>query len=206
MERPLAPTALTILYTGRLRGNLDRLPMLYTFLRDLRAGAEGAPVLLVDTGESCAPEAWHCAVTGGRSTLIALDGMGYHAARTQGVLTPDLRDKLTAQVQMALVDAGHPWSYSDAITVIDDDDKGADGRLMIALAPADETSFDGRVVRLGTVEGHQVGRVRLRSGALDGHDVFDLPSGTPPDPTIAGVVDFIVSEARYTEKRRGKAE
>ena len=204
MERPLAPEALTILYTGRLRGDLDRLPTLYTFLRELRAGAEGAPVLLLDTGESCAPEVWHCAVTGGRSTLIALDGMGFHAARTQGVLTPGLRDKLSGQVQMALVDAGHPWRYSDVVLVAED--AKSDGPLVIALAPADETTFDGRVVRLGAIEGHQVGRVRLRAGALDGHEVFDLPPGTPPDPTIAGVVDFIVSEARYTEKRRGKAE
>jgi hypothetical protein len=52
------------------------------------------------------------------------------------------------------------------------------------------------------VDGDQVGRVRLRAGALEGAEVFDLPDSTEPDPTIAGVVDFVLSEARHAQKRR----
>jgi hypothetical protein len=92
VEGPLTPpAALTVLYTARLRGEIERLPWLYTFLRDLRARAEGAAVLLLDLGDSCAPGVWHCEVTGGRSMWVALDGMGYHAANVNEVLTPALR-------------------------------------------------------------------------------------------------------------------
>ena len=89
-------TPLTILYTHDLRGDLDALPRLYSFLRQLKAHYASEEVvqvcaldpaqppgriLLLDLGESCAPEVWHCQVSGGRSTLVVLDGMGYDAAR-----------------------------------------------------------------------------------------------------------------------------
>lgn len=202
MEGPLAPpAALTVLYTHRLRGDLDRLPRLFTFLRELRARAEGAPVLLVDLGESCAPDVWHCQVTGGRSALFALDGMGYHAANVSGALGPDLRRKMRDVTQMALVDADHPFIFSPAVLVVADSaEPGVP--CAVSLHPAPDTTWDGRLLRLAAIGGGQVGRARLRDGALDGCDVFDLPASAAPDPTIAGLVDFILSEARYTQKRQ----
>jgi hypothetical protein len=38
---------------------------------------------------------------------------------------------------------------------------------------------------------------------LAAHEVFDLPARTPPDPTIAATVEFVVSEARQYEKKKG---
>lgn len=203
MEGPLAPpAALTVLYTHRLRGDLGRLPRLFTFLRELRARAEGAPLLLVDLGESCSPDVWHCAVTSGRSALFALDGMGYHAANVSGVLDAELRLKMTSLTQMALVDADHPFAWSAAVQVTAAaPDSGA--LCTISLYPAPETAWDGRLLRLAAIEGGQVGRARLRDGALEGSEVFDLSASAAPDPTIAGMVDFILGEARYTRKRQG---
>ncbi len=204
MEGPLAaPAALTVLYTADLRGDLDLLPRLFTFLRDLRARAEGSQVLLADLGASCAPDVWHCAVTGGRSMLVALDGMGYHAANVTDMLTQAARAKMGDLTQMALVDAEHPYAYSESVQVISGE-TATSAALIVRLDPAPETILSGDVLQLGTVVHGQVGRARLRGGELEAAEVLDLPPATEPDPTIAGVVDFIVSEARYTQKR-GKA-
>jgi hypothetical protein len=200
VEGPLTPpAALTVLYTTGLRGDIELLPRLFTFLRDLRARAEGSQVLLVDLGGSCAPEVWHCAVTGGRSMLIALDGMGYHAANVEGQLTPALRAKMGELTQMALVDAAHPYAHSAAVQVTVNETP-ASAPLTVRLDPAAETTFDGRALRLGRVGQGEIGRARLRGGALEA-DVHGLPRAAAPDPTIAGIVDFILSEARYTQKR-----
>lgn len=204
MEGPLnPPAALTVLYTAQLRGDLDLLPRLFTFLRELRARAEGGAVLLVDLGGSCTPEVWHCAVTGGRSMLIALDGMGYHAAHVAGTLAPGMRGRMSDLTQMALVDAEHPYAHSGAVQVVAGEAAAemTAAPLVVRLDAAPETASDGRVLRLASVARGQVGRAMWAGGRLAAYDVFDLPAAAEPDPTIAGVVDFIVSEARYVEKR-----
>ncbi len=120
-------TPLTILYTYSLRGNLDVLPRLYSFLRQLEAHYREAvvqvcsldpaqapgSVLLLDLGDSCAAEVWHCAVSGGRSTLVVLDGMGYDAARVEDA--PAKRAKLGGGVQIALVDGDNPHEIEDVV-------------------------------------------------------------------------------------------
>jgi hypothetical protein len=40
--------------------------------------------------------------------------------------------------------------------------------------------------------------------ALTAHEIHDLPRRTLPDPTIAASVDFVVSEARYAQKRQSR--
>jgi hypothetical protein len=187
-----------VLYTAGLRGDLELLPRLFTFLRDLRARAEGSQVLLVDLGASFAPDVWHCEVTGGRSMLVALDGMGYHAANVEGQLTPALRARMGDLTQMALVDAAHPCTHAAVEMTVNA--TAASAPLTVRLDPAPETTLDGRTLRLGLVKHGEVGRARLRGAALEG-DTQPLPGAAEPDPTIAGIVDFILSEARYTQKR-----
>src|SRR5690349_16457301 len=66
---------LPIIYTYQLRGDLAWLPRLYTFIRQLAQDIEqeyGTKPLLLDLGEACVPESWHCAATDGRSMLLAL--------------------------------------------------------------------------------------------------------------------------------------
>src|SRR5688572_29658141 len=112
-------TPLSILYTQDIRGDLDLLPRLYTFLRQIRQQAQrfedeadvmvcqvqppDRRILLLDVGGSCAADVWHCEATQGRSTLIVLDAMGYNAAGVAGQLDTEGREKLAAAAQLALV-------------------------------------------------------------------------------------------------------
>ncbi|NDJ61472.1 MAG: hypothetical protein GYB67_10120 [Chloroflexi bacterium] len=208
MEIPL-----TILYTYSLHGALDRLPRLYTLIRALRSKAAGR-VLLFDLGASCSPVIWPCALTGGRSTLVALDGMGYDAANIVGSADDDARIKLGDNVRMILVDNDYPWrdgdlvaTTPDATTAINPDEI----TLHIVLRPASTTRLDGpdgKRLFLAGVGGEQVGSVGLKlmndcPPQLIDHAVHDLLPTTFPDPTISGIVEFVRAEARYAEKRRG---
>jgi hypothetical protein len=217
--------SLTVLYTGSLRGDLTLLPRLFSFIRQLRAHYseeavvlcpdDPAPanprgrVLLLDLGDSCTPDVWHCQVTGGRSTLVALDSMGYDAANVTGFLAPDGRSKLGDMVRMALVDDEHPAQIGDVTVQCR---SGSATRpyeaanVTILIDSADNTSFEDNRLSLAHVNAGQVGVGRLCTKKtpyeLEEHTIFDLPRQTQPDPTIAGVVDFVISEAKYTQKRR----
>ena len=103
-------TPLVLLYTANIRGDLNLLPRLYTFIRVLQRDQTDAIYdVLVDLGQSCAPDMWHCDVTQGRSTLLVLDAMGYDAANVADSLTPENREKFAEQVAVNLVDAKHPF-------------------------------------------------------------------------------------------------
>jgi hypothetical protein len=168
-----------------------------------------ARTLVFDLGGSCAPEAWHCQATQGRSTLIALDAMGYAAAHVQGSLTPESRARLTENyLNMALVDDEHPW-FDGAVWAWTDrpqSDIGS-GSLHIDLNGCQVTRLDGRRLQLASVHKGQVGVAQVSSSSghliLMGHAILDLPPDTPPDPTIAAAIAFIQSEARQYQHRRG---
>ncbi len=212
---------MTILYTYGLRGDLDVLPRLYSFLRQLQAhyreevvqvcslDPAQAPgrVLLLDLGESCAAEVWHCEVSGGRSTLVVLDGMGYDVTRVEDAAAK--RAKLGDSVRIALVDGENPHFIEDVVITAGNELGGFQSRpygLQIILAPADETRLDGSVLRLAAIRGGQVGAAQLTQivgrWSLATHEIHDLPRRVLPDPTIAASVEFVISEARYAQQRR----
>lgn len=213
-------TPLTILYTHNLRGDLDALPRLYTFLRQLKAlyaeqvvqvcaddpAAAPGRVLLLDLGESCAPDVWHCTVTNGRSVLVLLDGMGYDAARVSDA--PALRAKMGDGVSMALADGAHPHAIEDVLLTASTDALENNGyTLQINLSVAEATRMVGNRLYLAGLNGNQqVGTARLTQvlgrWTLTAHEIHELPQRTLPDPTIAGSVDFVISEARYAQKRQ----
>ncbi len=182
--------SLTILYTAQLRGDLDRLPRLYSFLKRLRAQYPADHVCLVDLGEACAPSVWHCAITGGRSMLIALDGMNYDAATVTGFLTPESRVKLVEMGEVV------------RLQLLDADDTFMSAGTPIAMSPAPLTTIHGGRVQLAGVAAGQVGVAQISGEHLIHAAIHDLPAATLPDPTIAGMVEFIIAEARYTQKRR----
>ena len=187
---------LSLLYTSNLRGDLALLPRLYSFIRSL-----GKVDLLLDTGNACADSVWHCAVTGGRSTLHVLDAMGYHAANVQGYLSAEGRHKLDAQaLGVHLVDSGESWGQAGAYITTQPVADNAHG-LHIILAPADSTRMQGRSLYLAALEAGQVGRVVLDDLNIVEQQVLQLPPGTLPDPTIAATVEFVLDEARYTQRR-----
>jgi hypothetical protein len=141
-------TPLTLLYTHNLRGDLSLLPRLHTFIKQLKAlevddeddvmlclvQPQTRRFVLIDLGGSCAPDVWHCAVTGGRSMLMVLDAMGY-AAVSAADLTPDARAKLADSAQMGLIDAAHRWESDGVIAATTrQPDPGA---FQIVLQPGD---------------------------------------------------------------------
>lgn len=201
MEKPLS---LTLLYTSHLRGDIRLLPRLYTFIQRLKP-ARRQGVLLFDLGQACADEVWHCRLTQGRSMLIALDGMGFHAANVAGA---DVR-QVKAQMTMGLVDECRDWFYhippviDRSITAtVGPTDSAA--RLQICLSAADETRIRGNVLYLGDVGGGQVGLVGLdlhSAPRIIASGVHDMPSDTLPNPSLAATVEFVESEARYLQKK-----
>jgi hypothetical protein len=215
-------TPLTILYTANLRGDLELLPRLYTFLRQLKAHytseevvqicaddpaqARGS-VLLLDLGESCTPEVWHCEVTDGRSMLVVLDGMGYDAARVSDAR--EKQAKLGDNVHLSLVDAATPLAIDDVAITEDDRWGGFETHpytLQITLNSAESTHLDEDCLYLAAVEAGQVGAAVLTR--LIGHwslvtyEIHDLPRRILPDPTITASVEFVLGEARYAQKRK----
>ncbi|MDZ4764033.1 MAG: hypothetical protein SGI73_05725 [Chloroflexota bacterium] len=248
---------LTILYTGGLRGDLALLPRLYTRLKRLKGAENGARVLLIDVGEACAADdgrasptevvAWHCAVTEGRSMIVALDGMGYDIVHAE--ISAQARAKLGDNLRAAVVSLNQTW-MQDKIAVytlhtIPPYDILERVRLLIYPcddATQDQDARDGRdpayrITAVKQIENSlylpqpkagQVGRVRLQLPDVESFtevrshqpaaelpsewlpqllstDVIDLSPSTPPEPTIAGMIDFIISEARYTQKKAARS-
>lgn len=209
MEKPLS---LSLLYTANLRGNIALLPQLYTFMRRLKSELQPGSLIL-DLGKACDDAAPHCRQTGGRSMLIVMDGMGYHAANVDGAFDATDRKRVVDQVTMALVDSAKDWHYRDAL--IEDTSirltvkpNAAPARLQICLAPAESTRLDGNILFLRDVQMGQVGTVSID---LDGspriaeHAIHDLPADTPPNSSIAGAIDFVESEARLFHKKHSKS-
>ena len=206
MEKPLS---LRLLYTAGIRGDLALLPRLYTFLQTLKPRANPGFVLL-DLGGACDDSVWHCRATGGRSTLVVLDGMGYHVANVEGALDAENRMKLAEQVTMALVDGTRDWVYDvppirDPRILVTLRPSAGRAPLQIVPAPAESTRIKDNVLRLAAVTAGQVGAVDIEMTSrprIIAAGIYDIPPNTPPNPSIAGAVDFVLSEARLFQKTR----
>lgn len=198
--------ALTVFYTQDLAGDLRRLPRLYSLLDALRVRYGRA--LLLDLGGQCTADIWHCAVTEGRSMLVALDGMGYHAANTAHTLPEASRQKLLGHVTLGLVDAQRAWRYH-VPPVIDEGivvslEPVPALRLNIALAPAATTHLEHSTLRLGRVPAWTVGVVQLDLQAAPRivHEAtHPLTDAYLPDPTISAVVELVLEEAEALRRR-----
>jgi len=195
--------ALTIFYTAGLRGDLALLPRLHTFLRQLRMRVTtlhpNDVQHTIDLGGACAAEMWHCASSGGRSALVALDGMGYSAAVNDGYADANVRAKLGANVNLSVIDALTPFLTGAIAFVVGD---AVPAPLTVRLDSAPVSRLQAGVLRLAGISVGQVGEARVEGGRLVESAVHYLPPGTPPDPTISGIIDFILAEARYAQKKR----
>src|SRR5690606_37056376 len=145
----------TLLYTASLNGQIDVLPRLYTFLKTLRS--ELYPALIIDLGQSCAPDVWHCDEPEGRAVLVALEGMGYTAANASH-LSEEVQAKLHQQLVMALVDEAHPHVEGSFLFSVAP--RQGDGHLCVVMQPDTSTSLQDDVLRLQAVTSTQVGVVR----------------------------------------------
>jgi hypothetical protein len=197
------PLGVCILFTHGLRGDLAVLPRLFTRMRALAAEAAeaGLHVVRFDLGAACSPAAWHCTLTGGRSMWVALDGMGYHAAVGDSEEPERARSAMGELVQLALVWPGH--AYSDGLlTAFVGERPADDARLAVRLAPSAETRIEDDLLLLAPPPAGTVGVVWVDAERRIVHAGHSAPAATAaPDPTIAGVVDFIEREARYKAKK-----
>lgn len=189
----------TFLYTHGLHGDLHFIPRLQTVLNRLRREAE--QVYTVDLGDACAPEAWHCAATSGRSMLIALDGMNYTAVNALDVKEEHrarLRHTLT---MIKLIDDRSPTVRGRFAFVTDANAAQAD--LRVLLHPAERSEIVDGVLHLGAVAPRSIGQVKISLASLNILEVncISVPEDTPPDPTTSGMVDFIEMEARMFQSR-----
>jgi len=197
---------LTILYTQNIGGDLAMLPYFYNFLQDLKREYDSS-ALLLDLGDSCADNVWHCQATGGRSTLIVLDGMGYHAANVHSHLADSEREKLKSSVSMGLVTERHAWRYF-VPPVRDEDILVASvpipvlGLCIVATA-SDETTLENRTLYLQAVEKKQVGlvKIELSEMSITEKNIFIMPKNIKPDPTISAAVELVEEGARMLNNR-----
>ena len=196
-----APLTLRILYTYNIRGNLAWLPRLYTVLAAHSHDDIIDRTVKVDLGEACAGHVWHCAETDGRSALLALDAMGFAAARVS--LSPASRERLVGNaLAIAPVDEAHPHQdgalrYTAALTP-----PPPECRLQIALVPAEETRLDEGALSLATVAPPNFGVVdvfipQMGVPIIRTAQQVAVAADTPPNPSIVAAVDFIEAEARY---------
>jgi hypothetical protein len=208
-----------------LDGRLPILPFLFTRLRQERA-TEGQ-TLLVDLGRSCQPGAWICDTTGGRGMLVAMDAMGYDAFHIGPLDALYTQPALVQQIRQVIATplAAGPWFarvvrkgrtfvlYNAAATP-----RTEPADLLVALRLSGggqvQAAWQGsrRLLLLDSelVEGSPVlGRVDIVLLAeppyirLVDRAVLTIPADLPPDPTIAGVIEFVENEARYAERKRG---
>jgi len=199
-------TSLRIIYTQNIRGDLDLLPRMFTFLQILKRDLPPAEKsFLVDLGNTCEYDVWHCDVTAGRSTLLVLDAMGYDVVNAEDDLTPESRAKLREHAMLNLVDADTPYQEDNIRfglfgggTAVEQEDI-----INVNLLPADEVALLDNVLRLISVNTSmgQVAVVQLRESTVQ-FNLHTMPPKTRIDPTIAGAVDFVISEARYAARRR----
>jgi hypothetical protein len=198
---------LRILYTANLRGRIELLPRLYTFMRRLRESGDASRILLLDLGRSCDDSAWHCPATQGRSMLIALDAMGFDAANVSGQLDPTGYQRLQDNfLNLAMVDETHSWDGGGIMASLSEESIESKA-LSILLRPSSMTTLEGRRLYLAEIRGEQVGDATMQIThecvTLVESATHDLPSTALPNPTIAAAVDFILSEARRFQQHRG---
>lgn len=199
---------LTILYTQHIGGDLHLLPRLYTFLQSLQAEHSDAPVLILDIGDSCSPEIWHCQVTQGRSTFLVLDAMGYHAANSAELLSDSERDRLQTMVTTGLVNQRHAWRFfvppfrDETIIVASAPTPAL--RLCIVASPSETTRFELGMLFLASVPKAHVGIVTIDidQSSISQSRIVAMPNNSAPSATISASVELVEEEAQSASNRQ----
>lgn len=189
---------MNIIYTYQLNGNLTYLPRLFTHIQSISAQMTAKPLLL-DLGGLCNPNVWHCDVTEGRSMLIVLDAMGYHAVNCVHLLTPTSYAKIKDQITLSLVDETPQQMknvmFATQLALLSDEN------LKICLTPTHTTHWDMGWLHLGKIASDEVGIVQLDGDTIQYRNEKTL-TNTIPNPTISGVVDFVLAEANLYRKKK----
>lgn len=191
---------MNIIYTHNLNGHLDHFPRLFTHIKAISAHLSQKPLLL-DLGGSCHPTQWHCEATEGRSALIVLDALGYDAVNTHGLLTSSGYVKLKDQVLMKLINDTQPHIIKDVMLAVSPVSSEGIWMPKICLTPSDKTVIQDDWLYLTKIAGDEIGVVQIDGDKIS-HRLENVPANTIPDPTISGVVDFVLAEAKlYGDKK-----
>lgn len=208
-------SSVTLLYTANIKGDLHLLPRLFTLIQVVRRAAEG-PVFLFDVGDTCARDAWVCRATQGRAPFLVLDSMGYDGAMIGGgeevPIPPSALRLLVGDMLMKAI----IWDRTKPLTK-----QGI--TLTVAPGSADVQADSGPVIRanrsssalpaphdsppvLGDTAQGTVAAVKMHWPAWTVAEAYTvaISEHTPPDPTIAAVVDLVESEARHTMHGQGE--
>lgn len=172
-----------ILVSAHIEGDLAYFPRLHTALQALHKGFDGQSYL-VDTGAACASQAWICEATEHRAPYIILDAMGYDLAFADDLSGENLQ-KLAQQTSLQILSAGQ---------------KGALAGFGIEQG---EPALKADALYLPQPERYTIFQMTLEGQSLRSMTFLPFPETTLPDPTIAGTVDFVVSEARYYQRKSG---
>lgn len=179
----------SLIYTCNIGGDLALLPRLHTFIREARQSA-----ILIDLGNACSPQVWHCEATQGRSTLMVLDAMGYDVA--YAALPAESRAKLHDHIMMSLVDEAHAITYKDILFTTESRHDGFE----IIMIPGEQTYLQEESLYLQELQAGEVGFVSIKDGEVT-QSIRKIPPRTAPDPSISGTVEFVLSEARYFQRK-----
>ncbi len=202
----------TLLYTANVQGELALLPRLFTLAQQQRRAAADSPVFLLDLGDSCALSAWVCQATHGRAPFLVFDSMGYDAALIGGgervPIPPSALRRLVANLVMPIV----VWNRARTLQK-----RGVEIVLATGNAPAPAHMPMVRVDRtretlpaigeseptLGDVPQGALAHVSMSwpDWRVQAATLHTISAQTPPDPTIAAVVELVEEEARaYTQR------
>ncbi len=204
----------TLLYTANVHGQLALLPRLFTLIQQKRHAAAG-PTLLFDLGDSCTLSAWVCQATHGRAPFLVFDSMGYDAAVIGGPehvpIPPSALRRLVTDLVMPIV----VWNRARTLKK-----RGVAITLAPGEAPAPTEAPVVRVDRTGAtlpaiddtppILG-DVPQAKLACVEMSWPDwhvqavaLHAVSTQTPPDPTIAAVVELVEEEARAYTQREDK--
>jgi len=176
---------LHLLVTANSGGDLDYLPRLHTALQTHKKKLVGA-VLLIDSGGAWSAAVEICRLTENRAPYLVMDAMGYDLIFADGLSPADLT-RVQAQVAVRLT--------TDIRAII----KGEGYHLLLERHPNPAPVLNGENLRLPSPPKNAILHLSLTAERLEGFSL--LPVEGQPDPTIAGTIEFVVSEARYYHKK-----
>jgi|GEM_PF-4796365 len=185
---------ITLFITAHSACDTDYLPRLYRIIQEAKSGLE-TPYFMIDTGQAWSADGWLSLATEHRAGYFIMDAMGYNAAFADG-LGDDGWQRAQPHMQLKLIppDATAILTYQQQyrfrvrrdvtlMEVIIDD-----GVLVLPMPPK------------GTLA---LVQITLDSMTIQQKSVMMVTELTLPHPTIVGAIEFVESEARYYQKKRG---
>lgn len=186
---------LQVLVTAHGGGEFRYFPRLQTALAQLRAQLEGQ-IILIDAGWAWSAESWVCQVTENRAPYLILDAMAYTAAFADGLNVENF-GILRHQVAVKLTDDFQGFHLTIQAE-----------QLLIQRHLGAEAVLTGNMLKLPIPPQFTIYQVSLalQPWAIQAQIAHTFPPTTLPNSTLAGMVEFVVGEARYYQQQSKKSD